>query len=320
VLLKWARLISVTVVTKVAAGCVIAALISTPALAADMALKAPPAPTAYKWSSCYAGANAGWIGSINHYGDGPSGSYLTPPGALAPPNILGSGDFASDIAVLTHSYSVDGSGGLIGGQIGCNKQIGAFVLGGEADLQWSSLTSSASANYPAFANVGNPLFTDPAHTENLSSKLEAFSTFRGRVGYAWDRLFIYGTGGLAVADLQSQTNATFGTVPVLGVYSGATHVASTSLTRPGWVGGGGAEYAFAANWSLKGEYLYMDFGTYSYSSPLIAETAPFGPGYSWGSSVREQLVRIGLNYKFNWSPLLGKYQARAIPLAASAEE
>jgi outer membrane immunogenic protein len=73
--------------------------------------------------------------------------------------------------------------------------------------------------------------------------------------------------------------------------------------------GGGAEYAFADNWSLKGEYLYMDFGTYSYSSPLIAATAPFGPGYSWSSSVREreQLVRVGLNYKFNWSPLPGKY-------------
>jgi opacity protein-like surface antigen len=160
-----------------------------------------------------------------------------------------------------------------------------------------------------------------AHRKHFQQD-RGFSTFRARAAYAWDRLFIYGTSGLAVADLQSQTNVTFGTVPVLGVYSGATHVASTSLTRPGWVGGGGAEYAFAANWSLKGEYLYMDFGTYSYSSPLIAETAPFGPGYSWGSSVREreQLVRIGLNYKFNWSPLLGKYQARAIPLAASAEE
>ena len=144
------------------------------ASAADMPLKAPPLPAAYDWTGCYVGGNAGVIASSDKYTLSPSGNYLTAPGAAAPPNAAGTGDIASDIAALTNSYSPDGAGMLVGAQVGCNKQVGGFVFGGEADWQWTGLTSSALGNnYAAFANIGNPAFTDAAHTESVSSRLES---------------------------------------------------------------------------------------------------------------------------------------------------
>jgi outer membrane immunogenic protein len=275
------------------------------ASAAELAVKARPfaVPVAvYNWTGCYIGANGGWVGSRNTYDLAPSGSYLTPPGGAAPPNAAGTGDFPASIAALSHSYTSRDSGGLVGAQIGCNYQVGQFVFGGEADWQWTSLSDSISAAYAAFANPGNPAFTNAAHTETISNDLRWFGTLRARGGIAFDRLFLYATGGLAVANIQSSTNVTFGTVALNPVYNGATHIGSSTWTRAGWVIGAGAEYAFTSNWSFKAEYLYMNFGTHNYLSPLVAATAPavVGPGYSWSTTVTEHIhvARVGINYKF----------------------
>jgi outer membrane immunogenic protein len=37
-------------------------------------------------------------------------------------------------------------------------------------------------------------------------------------------------------------------------------IGSVSNTNLGWAAGGGLEYAFANNWSVKLEYLYVDLG------------------------------------------------------------
>jgi len=272
------------------------------ASAADLPVKARPAPvTAYSWGGCYVGANGGWIGGLGTSDLAPSGNYLNATGVAAPPNAAGTGDYAVNIAALSHSYSPRGSGGVLGGQIGCNWQSGAFVYGGELDGQWSSLADTADASFAAFADVGNPTFTNAAHSEHVSNKLNWFSTLRARAGYAWDRWLIYATGGLALGGVKSETNVSFATLGGLSVYSGAVHSGSETFTRVGWTIGAGAEYAFSGPWSLKAEYLYINLGTHSYNSPLVASAATAAPGYSWSTTVREraQVVRVGLNYKFH---------------------
>jgi outer membrane immunogenic protein len=283
------------------------------ASAADLPVKAAPivAPVV-SWTGCYAGGNAGWIGGENRYSLTPSGNYLAPPGAASPPNAAGTGDFLVDVAALSNTYNTHPSGGLIGAQIGCNQQNGRFVFGVEADWQWTSQRNSVDAAYAAFANLGNPGFTDAAHTEHVSTSLNSFGTFRGRAGFDFNHVFLYGTGGLAVGDVHSNTNVSFGTFPVAPVYNGAVHIGSDSQARVGWVAGAGGEYAFAPNWSVKVEYLYVDLGTQTYRSPLVAAVAPnaVGPNYSWSTSVRERenIVRVGLNYRFNWAaPVVAKY-------------
>ena len=290
------------------------------ASAADMPVKAVPMATpAASWTGCYIGGNAGWISSDNLYSLAPSGSYLNPTGRAAPPNAAGSGDFGINVAALSHAYTSHPSGGLVGGQVGCNQQNGRFVFGVEADWQWTGQRTTVDAAYAAFPNLGNPGFTNASHTEHVSSRLDSFGTFRGRAGFDFNRIFFYGTGGLAVADLHSDTNVTFATFPTVpfrgagnSVYNGAVHIGSDSQIRVGWVAGVGAEYAFAPDWSVKAEYLYVDLGTQSFRSPLVAAVVPaaVGPGYNWNSSVRERdnIVRVGLNYELNWAvPLDVKY-------------
>lgn len=163
--------------------------------------------------------------------------------------------------------------------------------------------------FAAFPNVGNPGFTDAARTEHVSTKLDSLATFRGRAGFVWDRFYLYGTGGLAVGDVHSDTNVTFATFPVLPVYNGAVHIGSASSWQVGWTVGAGGEYAFSPQWSVKAEYLFVDLGSFDYSSPLVASIATAAPGYAWRTSVheRDNIVRVGVNYKFWGGPVVANY-------------
>jgi outer membrane immunogenic protein len=267
-------------------------------MAADM--PAPPAVApAFSWSGCYAGVNGGWAQSRSRYDLAPGGNYLNPIGVAPPPNAAGSGDFAANIAALSHTSEPESSGGVAGGQVGCNWQTAHNVIGFEVDGQWTSLKNSADAAFAAFPDAGNPVFTNPAHTEHVSSKLPWLATFRARGGWAFDRLLVYATGGLAVGGIESETNVSFATFPTLPVNNGATHIGSDRFTRVGWVLGFGAEYAFAPRWSVKAEYLYIDLGSHTYSSPLVASVSAAAPGYNWRTTVteRDQIARIGVNFK-----------------------
>jgi outer membrane immunogenic protein len=116
-----------------------------------------------------------------------------------------------------------------------------------------------------------------------------------------DRVLIYGTAGLVLADVKSDTAVNFGNGPGRArAFNGASHIGSTSEVPPGVVVGAGVEWAFAANWSLKVEYLYFRLPDLNYTSPLVSAASPFAPGYSWATKVRmdESVARVGLNFHF----------------------
>jgi outer membrane immunogenic protein len=282
--------------------------------AAPPSVKAPvvaPVP-AWSWTGCYVGINGGGARGQNRADLSPAGLYLSPVGATPPPNATGTGDFASDIAALSNSYSMASNGWEAGGQVGCNAQWGMAVLGLEGDWQWTNTATSADASYAAFPNVGNPLFTDAAHTEHVDVTQRWFATARVRAGFTpWERVLIYGTAGVAWANFTSNTAVTFATAanPFTAAFSGATHVGSVSTNQLGWVVGGGIEWALTNNWSVKAEYLYLRFDGFAYASPLVAASAPFAPGYAWNTSItpHEQVARIGVNYKFDWGPVVARY-------------
>ena len=283
--------------------------------AAPLPAKAPiVAVNPWSWTGCYLGVNAGGARAHNVADLSPSGAYLNAVGAQPPPNAAGTGDFAADIAALSHSYDMTNTGWEAGGQIGCNAQWGAAVVGLEGDWQWTHLATSADAAYAAFPNVGNTLFTDPAHTEHVDVTQRWFATARARAGFTpWERVLVYATGGIAWANYQSNTAVNFATVPVALLnqpFNGATHAGSVATTQLGWVVGGGVEWAIADHWTIKAEYLYMRFDAFNYSSPLTTAATPFAPGYAWNTNItpREQVVRLGVNYLFNWGgPVVARY-------------
>ena len=178
-------------------------------------------------------------------------------------------------------------GGFFGGQIGYNQQFGSFVLGVEGDAQWADLRDSVCGTV---CQIAGPQFGGGALFQTVSQHLTWFATARGRAGWAHGRYLFYVTGGAAWAGLE-ETDAI-----------GAPTVAATfSQTKTGWVAGGGIEARLWDNWSAKLEYLRMDLG--STSNTIILP----GATLTTVSSIREDIVRAGLNYKFGFGPVVAKY-------------
>ena len=135
-----------------------------------------------------------------------------------------------------------------------------------------------------------------------SQKIDWFGTLRGRVGWVpVSPLLVYATGGLAYG--HAETDASFVShIPsvMFGNVTGATAV-SDGDTRAGWTIGGGLEWMFAPQWSIKGEYLYYDLGTASIDQRLTT----FGAGIlAHMANIHSEahyhgnIARVGVNYKF----------------------
>jgi outer membrane immunogenic protein len=260
------------------ASAALVALIGTPALAADMALKAPPPPAPVcVWCGWYAGLNVGgaW--------DAGSSAATFAPSTAATAIFFANNEFPT-------SLSTDPKGVIGGGQIGYNWQASPnFVLGLEADIQGSGYKGTATA-----IPVPGPILFVPFAT-TVEQHSNWFGTVRGRAGFvATPNLLIYGTGGLAYG----QTEVSFNTAPT-GFACGpgfTCAAASSSTTRAGWTAGGGFEWMIVPHWSLKAEYLYVDLGTQSATSA----TTTAGPAFGFTASARfrENIARGGVNWHF----------------------
>ncbi|RKE69355.1 hemoglobin/transferrin/lactoferrin receptor protein [Pseudorhodoplanes sinuspersici] len=213
---------------------------------------------------------------------------------------------------------------LAGGQIGINYQFdNRLVVGIEADYSRTRLS--------AFREV---LATETAFAtrRNLASKTEYefdwMATIRGRLGYAFDRWFVYGTGGLAfLKEKQWRDQYRSDTANSSQSIASLSFTEFAEKTRTGWTVGGGAEYAINANWSVKGEYAYTGFGeedflfpnarqgvsrTYSTTTicrppvcvPPRAITTVFPGSYdamtgrNAANAINLHTIKVGLNYRF----------------------
>jgi len=269
------------------------------ASAADLAVKAPVvyAPV-FTWTSCYLGINGGWIGSND--------DYETRRGVIAPgsdPNTIPLLNATqADIDLLGRSFSSDDSGGTAGGQFGCQVQWGSIVVGGEWDWAWSGLEEDNTAAFGRTPFVSNPANAWFPRTEHHHKQLDWFMTARARLGWAaWDRFMIYATGGVAWGAYDAYTQVIF-TNPATGVSS--FYNGGYREKKIGYTVGGGFEWAFANNWSFKGEFLYLDYGSFDYVSPRHT----FGTvvngvidNRTWRTHVdaSEYVVRVGINYLFH---------------------
>jgi len=104
---------------------------------------------------------------------------------------------------------------------------------------------------------------------------------RGRLGLAFDRVLIYGTGGVAFADLKGQLSD-----------PANPFVASPGSSVTGWTAGGGVEYAFTDHWTAKAEYLHVGF------ADQTVTVAPGGTSYTFKFKDALDIGRVGINYKF----------------------
>lgn len=177
-----------------------------------------------------------------------------------------------------YSFYVSPQGGFGGGQIGYNWQtgsvLGPIVFGVEADIQGADLSDNRTS------------FVVGAATTTYGQKLDWFGTARGRIGIANGPVLSYFTAGYAFGNVNTNATQSGG---------GLTSTFTTDRVQSGWVVGSGVEAALGGNWTGKIEYLYLNLGNKTDASTLFA-TAPIN------SEIRENLFRVGLNYRIGGKP------------------
>jgi outer membrane immunogenic protein len=248
------------------------------ASAADMAPEAPPPTPIGLWSGAYVGLNTGWVWSsttIKNTGTDTDGGGL---------------GFALRRAFIPGSIAVSPSGFIGGGQIGYNWQYRDYwVSGVEADFDGTSAKDNVNWIFQ-----GNAL-TVPFSTF-FKTKIDALGTVRARVGYLWSPiLLLYGTGGLAYG--QTKLGSAF-VCSACTPPSGSSAALQTSNTSVGWTVGGGTEWKLTPSWSAKLEYLYVNLGSQSNTIVYSYPPAPFTSSMTSAVHWRDNVVRVGVNYKF----------------------
>jgi outer membrane immunogenic protein len=274
------------------AGVTVAALgFVQPAMSAD--LPAGPYKTSplivpvYDWTGFYVGISGG-------YSRGNASNTYTFDG-FAP------------VAGSTHM-----NGGVFGGQVGYNWQANSnFVVGIEADLQgtWQNGTDNPPGVSTTNCTPGIiPVCTITTNVVGVDQKLRWFGTARARVGFLpWDHVMLYATGGAAFGEVESNPTITHTAVTTFGgtPFGTTTTMASGTAnnTHAGWTVGGGSEWVLSGPWTAKLEYLFVDLGT-------LGNTFVGGggivPNVVASSHVRDNIIRIGLNYRFG-GPVVASY-------------
>jgi len=197
--------------------------------------KAAAAP-AYHWTGFYTGANFG--------------------------GVFNSEDVTTPIGIS----ATNPSGALGGLQFGYNYQFAPWLVGVEAELDWTS-------------TQGKTNFIDPTAALSVTSDHNWYDTVDGRLGYVMGPLMLYAKGGAAWMNADYR----------LDVNSGVNGSAVINTTRTGWNVGTGLEYMLGSRWSAKLEYEHLDFGTNT-----LGFVTPFGNGLTFKTQIDE--VKAGVNY------------------------
>jgi outer membrane immunogenic protein len=262
-------------------------VLAAPAMAADLYVKAPPAPAPSYWTGFYVGVNAGYADEQSTFTTAANG---TPDAALGVvPGVSGGLAALSSGRITTNN----GMGFIGGGQVGYNLQLSPlWLVGLEADIQGKTGSSNGSVAAGQVV-VGVPVTS----TQTVSASTDWLGTVRGRFGIVLTPTWlVYFTGGLAYGgNNASSTLAQSGTNGFVGTGAG-----SLSTTRIGGTFGAGLEWMFARNWSAKAEYLFYDLGTANFSYPATSGffLTPVYQTVTNSVHFEGNIARVGVNYHF----------------------
>jgi len=252
-----------------------------------MVAKAPPPapPEWFNWTGFYIGGNGG-------------AAFLNSSAALTA---------ATPFGATAATASGNGGGGFAGGQIGFNYQFDPhWVAGVEADVDWASISGTANFcnTYTSGPFTG---FTASCATSNAS--IDEFNTVRGRIGYAWNNVLLYGTGGVAwhhdsVTSRLTCFAAPGFPCPAVGVPAPffTSTPTTASATELGWVAGAGVEVGFWQHWIVRFEYLHLQTNNFNYTTTSTGTLlgVPFAVPVAVSRNTEIDTFRLGLSYLFNF--------------------
>lgn len=205
-------------------------------------------------------------------------------------------------------------GALGGFTAGYNYQYASrWVLGIEGDVGATNLQGSRSCGTFNGRNAAGGFVGtgfSPA-LFNCQDSATWMATVAARLGYAWHRTLFFVKAGAAVEDDRTSASCIFGPLngqpagggfvfgPCINQAGVATNGFNTNGNRYGWLVGFGSEFDLGHNWSAKGEWNYIDFGT---RTALATDGTTF-----LRDSGAIQQVKIGVNYHFVPGAVVAKY-------------
>jgi outer membrane immunogenic protein len=245
------------------------------AFAADLPYRGPPPvylppPPIFTWTGIYVGGQVGYA-----WGTDPI-------------------DENNFVFPAANAFFNDKPNGVIGGaHAGYNLQFpgwnwfssSGIVIGLEGTVDGSSLTGTRTS----------------ASGVTISTRTETQGSIRGRLGLAWDRVLIYGTGGAAFAGVDDNYRTAFGAPFAVDEQD--------SKTRTGWTAGGGIDYAITPNWSIGVEYRYSDFGRSTDYPAVVVGTVTTDGNVAFTHHIKENQVQARFTYLFSTppAPVVAKY-------------
>lgn len=280
-------------------------LLSTAALAADLPSRrappvfVPPPIPVFSWTGAYVGGTAGYAFDSNNallfngnqvatQGTLTRGVYPTVPGFRSD-GFTGGGTIGYNFSTQSLPVVNGLAGGLAGGFGGAG-----LVIGVEADAAYTDL------------NSGRGFTGTNGFGSTIGTRTDFVGTARGRLGVAFDRLLVYGTGGFAYGGVRD--NVQFRNGAGAAVFTG-----NQNKIQTGYAYGGGVEYALpttsfvnvfgSSAVTLKAEYLHYDLGRSSFGVNGAAGS------FTARDRVTGDLVRAGLNFKFGAPvvPVVARY-------------
>lgn len=257
------------------------------AFAAYMPVKAPPLPVVpFGWTGCSVGVNAGY-GSAKASFDSAPNDVIVDFAQIA-------GAVPQLAAQQATSAASQRPGGITAGAgVSCNVQYDKTVIGLETDINYTDLRSSELRGpFPLAAGVSN--------TWENSFRSNYLGTIRGRLGLLVNPSnMLYATAGLAYADYAFSTAIDF------PGSTGFRFAGSDSRVKPGWTAGLGWETVVSGPWTAKFEYLHVDLGDRTAPAPQnVGALSPFA--WTHSAKLTEEIVRVGLSYKFAGPPNSGR--------------
>jgi outer membrane immunogenic protein len=265
------------------------ALTGSAALAADLPSRAPPpvylppAPI-FTWTGIYVGGQVGyaWTSGNNQF--------------------TGFDPFFDGGTFLSSSIGGTPSGVIGGGHVGYQLQLpqwswfssSGIVIGLEGSVDGTSLKNTSAAFFPDGTTI------------TAQSRADIQGSIRGRLGIAWDRALIYGTGGVAFGGFN--TNVSIANTGFLNGGFPFFANGSVSSTRVGWTVGGGIDYAITNNWSVFAEYRYTNWGSIRENNFGLLTGGEF---FNGNRHINQNQVQVGFSYKFDLlpppAPVVAKY-------------
>jgi OOP family OmpA-OmpF porin len=191
-------------------------------------------------------------------------------------------------------FSYSPSGVLGGVNARYNWQFGQAVLGGEFDLDGSSISGSSSVS--SAGGVGGCGGLCVPSISSVKQNLDFMTALRAQIGFTpMDRLLVFADAGPAVGHVNYSGNASFPTTS--DFFAG-----SSSHWNFGGTLGAGVEYAIMDNLTIRGQYQYINLGSQKVDLQATAAERPAGAGTSIALSFHNEYHAFSLGVAYHFAP------------------